>query len=300
MDEKNTIRGYLYQDFKVFHLCDQKEIEIDYHHHEFNKIIIFLSGNVTYYVEGKSYVLKPWDILFIGYNQLHKPVIDASKPYERIVIWFHADAMGKFNSEESNLLTCFEKSMEEEYHLLRLTYGSVDEVQGILEQLKQAAKRDAFGSDILEQALLLQLMILFNRLFLKVRNSEQSPSSFDERTQQVLHYINHHIDEDLSLETLATKFYVSKYYLTRKFKEQTGASIHHYILQKRLILAQSLIKKNDSMMDVCLQCGFKDYSNFVRAFKKKFGMSPKNYYKQYKESLKGEMTDSFVSLEDSI
>ena len=63
----------------------------------------------------------------------------------------------------------------------------------------------------------------------------------------------------------------------RKFKNQIGSSIHSYVIQKRLILAKSLISDGFSMSTVCSKCGFNDYSSFVRAFKKAYGVSPSNY-----------------------
>ena len=79
--------GYLYQDFHVFHITDKSDKEYGYHYHEFNKIIIFLSGNVTYHIEGKSYRLKPWDVLLVNNHDVHKPEIDANATYDRIIIW---------------------------------------------------------------------------------------------------------------------------------------------------------------------------------------------------------------------
>ena len=64
-----------------------------------------------------------------------------------------------------------------------------------------------------------------------------------------------------------------------QFKKNTGYSIHQFIMQKRLIQANSYIKKGLPTMEVSQQCGFGDYSNFVKAFKKKYGLSPKKYYK---------------------
>ena len=80
-------RGYLKEDFRLFHIRDQVELELGYHYHEFDKIVVFLTGNVTYVVEGKAYFLKPWDILLVPHNQIHRPIIDPSEPYERIILW---------------------------------------------------------------------------------------------------------------------------------------------------------------------------------------------------------------------
>ena len=76
--EENLRSGYLQQNFRLFHLKDKKEQQFDFHYHDFDKIVIFLSGNVTYIVEGKSYHLKPWDILLVPHHDIHKPVIDGS------------------------------------------------------------------------------------------------------------------------------------------------------------------------------------------------------------------------------
>jgi AraC-like DNA-binding protein len=65
----------------------------------------------------------------------------------------------------------------------------------------------------------------------------------------------------------------------RKFKQQTGYTVHNYILQKRLIAATALIKEGKSVTQVCLECGFGDYSNFIRSFKQVYGVSPKKHYK---------------------
>ena len=81
--ERGQKRGYLNQNFLFFHLKDRKEEQYDYPYHEFNKMILLLSGKVTYMIEGKTYFLKPWDILLVNHHDIHRPVIDASEPYER-------------------------------------------------------------------------------------------------------------------------------------------------------------------------------------------------------------------------
>ena len=61
-------RGYLDRDFRLVHLKDSLAQKIDYHYHEFDKLVIFLGGKVTYVVEGVTYFLKPWDIVLIQHT----------------------------------------------------------------------------------------------------------------------------------------------------------------------------------------------------------------------------------------
>jgi len=126
----------------------------------------------------------------------------------------------------------------------------------------------------------LQLIVYVNRLFLGTEDhKETNDVEYDEAVAAILNYINESLKETLSIEGIAEKFYMSKYYLMHKFKAQTGYTVHNYILQKRLILARELIKKGKPVTEVYIDCGFSDYSNFIRAFKNSYGVSPKKYYR---------------------
>ena len=97
---------------------------------------------------------------------------------------------------------------------------------------------------------------------------------FDEKTVRVLRYINDNITEPLSIDHLAERFYISKYHMMRKFKAETGYTVHAYISNKRLLLSQQLIERGVSPTDACFRCGFRDYSVYSKAYKKMFGVSP--------------------------
>ena len=280
-------RGYLKEDFRFFHLKDKKHDQFEFHYHDFNKIIIFISGKVTYLIEGKAYKLKPWDILLVNSNEVHKPLIDTEEAYERIVIWVNSSFLIEHNSMDCNLLSCFEEAFKEKLNMIRLKAEYLSDIKYILSQLESACKSSEFGSDILKNSLFLQLIVYINRLFLGTEDQKEiGDIEYDKNIAVILKYINDNLKEDLSIENLAVEFYMSKYYLMHRFKAQTGYTVHSYILQKRLILAKELIKKGRPVTEVYLDCGFSDYSNFIRAFKNSCGLSPKKYYKAVREPVK--------------
>lgn len=278
MKDINNKVGYLNDNFKIFHIRDKKDIKFEYHHHDFSKIVILIDGDLTYYIEGKAYILKPWDILFINKNEIHKPVVNPDKYYERIVIWLNPDFMAKYAQGNNDLLKCFEIAIKNNYNLLRLNMKSIEIIKNIIKDIQSCDNSNEFGSEILKESLFIQLMVLMNRLFLNSdKNRDMEDIQYDKTIEGVLNYINSNLENDLSIDTIASKFFISKYYLMRKFKSQIGSSIHNYIIQKRLILAKSLISEGLTMSNVCSKCGFNDYSSFVRAFKKVYGVSPSNY-----------------------
>jgi len=280
----NIKKGYLNEDFRFFHLKDKKSEEHTFHYHDFNKIVIFISGSVTYAIEGKYYKLRPWDILFVGRNELHRPIIDPSEFYERIIIWVNSDFLKKQSTEDGDLLTCFNIAVKEKLNLFRLSSENLLLIKEILFSLEKAIKDKNFGGRQSQNAYFIELIVYLNRLVLgtKIKRDEKD-IQYDERIVNILSYINENLTSDLSIENIAAKFYINRYYLMHNFKNQTGYTLHNYILEKRLAKTAGLIKDGIQAIRASEQCGFNDYSSFVRAFKKSFGLSPKQYFKAIKE-----------------
>lgn len=279
-------RGYLQEDFMFFHLKDRKNNEFEYHYHEFNKITIFISGNVTYHVEGRAYSLKPWDILLVNSHEVHKPLIDPNKLYERMVFWINPLYLEKHSTSDNSLLACFNHGSSEGRNLLRLDTEKLRNIRNLLHQLDEEYKANYYASKILRNAMFIQLMVQLNRAFLGQKSSRTlSDIVYDDNISAIIRFIGENLDGDLSVEGLASRFYMSRSYLMHRFKECTGYSLHSYITQKRLIKASSLIKNGMQSSGASITCGFGDYSSFVRAFVKMFGMSPRNYARNTREQL---------------
>ena len=261
--------GYLKEDFRLFHINDRTDREFEWHYHDFHKIIVFVSGKVTYHIEGKAYQLKPQDILLVSQGAIHKPEIDPSIPYERYIFWIRDD----LSSPELN--TCFQKANDRSFNLIRLDSVLQEKLKDLLPEIEHSLRDTQFGDSILSKALFAQFMVYINRIFLKSSSApDQKSYSSDSQVEQLLKYINRNLSENLSIDHLAEKFFFSKYHMMRKFKKETGYTIHNYIISKRLLHARSLITQGTPVMKAAMQSGFQDYTAFVRAYKKQFGTVP--------------------------
>ena len=261
--------GYLKEDFRLFHINDQTKKDFSYHYHDFHKIIVFISGKVTYHIEGKAYHLKPRDILLVSQGAIHKPEIDPSVPYERYIFWIRDD----LSCQELN--TCFQKANDRSFNLVRADSALQERLKDLLPEIEQSLQNKHFGDTVLRNALFTQFMIYINRIFLRTSSSpDKKTYSSDTQVEQLLKYINRNLSENLSIDQLANRFFFSKYHMMRKFKNETGYTIHNYITSKRLLMARSLISQGMPVMKAAQASGFHDYTTFVRAYKKQFGKAP--------------------------
>ena len=273
-------KGYLHEEFRLFHLRDVGVEEMEYHYHEFDKIVIFLSGTASYIVEGRSYFLQPWDVLLVSHHLIHKPVIDPNDPYERVVIYLDPGFIRSHSTKDADLSACFRLARRRQFALMRPEGEEREILKALVAELERALADKGFGCELLARTRFLQLMIHLNRAMDRDHTDrDEQASRHDPKIERALSYINENLSEELSVETLAGQVYVSKYHFMRRFKEMTGCSVHQYITQKRLLAAARLLRTGVSAQNACARCGFQDYSTFQRAFRRQFGMTPRDILK---------------------
>ena len=268
-------KGYLNSEFRLFHLTDQETREVKYHYHDFDKITIFIKGHVTYTIEGKSYELSPYDIVLVRHNDIHRLVVDNSQIYERIIVYISPNFMNAYKTDSYDLSYCFQKAEEEHSNVLRIPSLKNSSLFQSITRLEKSFSDDGYASDLYRQVLFLEFMIHLNRAARKNRLEFIDTDNCNTKILDILQYINENLNHDLNIDILSDHFYISKYYMMRLFKQETGYTLGHYISQKRLLLAKELILTGVSGTQACFDCGFKDYSTFSRAYKKFFHESPR-------------------------
>lgn len=235
------------------------------HTHETYELFMFLSGDGKYFVEGSVYPLFSGDILIMKKAEAHSLMLNNSCAYERMVVHFTAeDILGESRDEiidflDNRPLGKFNKYPAAAFKDSNWQYY----MQKICETDDNARKQ------IYLTVLLLELCSKFPL----IKNSEVKQKN---NIIDIINHINAHLTEDLSLDSLCEKFYISKAQLNRNFKRTTGTTVWSYIQTKRLLLAKEMLGNGYNPVKVAANCGFNDYCSFFRAYKTKFSVSPKN------------------------
>ena len=263
-------RGYLLDDFRLFHLKDREGTNIDYHYHEFCKLLMLRSGSGGYTVDGQRYSLDTGDIVLIGSGCVHRPEFEHGSLYERVIIYISPEFLQQQSTPDCPLLDIFNG---EHGHVLHLHQPDI--LWNLSDALEQELAKDEYGRVILSNGLLLRLLIEIARGMQNPQTTFAKPIvPSDSRILEILRYIDAHLTEELSIDILAEEFFISKFHMMRLFKQETGRSIHDYLQERRLLFARDLIRQGLSATDSCFQSGFRSYSSFTRAYAKHFGTTP--------------------------
>ena len=272
MEEVYEKRGYLLEEFRLFHLKDDRGTNVDYHYHDFYKLVFLLSGSGSYVVEGRRYALTPGDIVLVGSRCVHKPEFAQGVSYERIILYISPDFLSSNSTADYRLEDCFSGARG---HVLRPT----DEFRRLFLSHMLRLESEMGGSSparvILSRCTLLRSLVDVETELGRTGSDLPCPVvPRDSKILDILRYLDENLVEDISIDDLASRFYISKYHMMRRFREETGTSIHTYLSDKRLLLARDLIQNGESATDACFHSGFRSYSAFSRAYGKLFGATP--------------------------
>lgn len=262
--------------FEIFHYREAKPEAVSVHYHDFYEIYFFLGGEASYWAEGNIYQLQPGDLLLMSPMELHQPIVQPGSIYERMVLWIDRNYLTSLSTADVDLTACFQPDNQNRVSLLHPSVLMRRRIQELLEMLNQETYGHEFGQTLYAQGILLQLMVEINRMANHVDMHRTLPEQIN-LVSQIVSYINSHSHEDISLERIAKELYVSKYYLSHEFSRQTGTSIYRYVILKRLMNAKEMLSAGQMPGEVYKHCGFHNYTNFYRAFKAEYGISPREF-----------------------
>ena len=223
-------------------------------------------GELVY--EGKKYDLKTGDVVFI----------DCRKAYS------HSTGLNP-NTELWSLRWChfYGPSMPAIYAkycerggLPVIRGADVSQYCTILTDIYTLASSSDYIRDMRINGKLNDLLTILMESSWHQGNSTNAPKKMD--ISSVKSFMDEHYSEKLSLESVASHFFIDKHYLARLFKEQYGVTLVTYLQQVRITHAKRMLRFTDkSIEEIGLECGIGELNYFSRVFKKMEGVSPSEF-----------------------
>lgn len=277
-----TSRQYMQDsDFEVFYYNDSTPAHVSSHLHDYYEIYFFLEGNVDYEIAGQTHHLEYGDYLLIPPGISHRPVFRSTEsPYRRFVLWINETFYRKLCDQCQDFSYAFDHAGNQERYHYRTDFVQLQQLQAQIIELIEESRGSHSFQRLSRHLLLCQLVLYLNRLTFEMLHQVAQPHT-GALYINVCDYINHHLEDDLSLDALADFFYVSKYHISHVFKNSMGISLHQYVLKKRLHACKNGILAGSPVGTLYEQYGFRDYSSFYRAFKKEYGLSPTEFREQH-------------------
>lgn len=235
------------------------------HCHDKYEILYISEGTGKCMVEGVEYPIKPRTLMIFPPLTYHCAQIDANITYERYVLHFDKKAV----------LKCAESAFAEIEEISEVTGAFYspevisDAIVSVIERFIGIASFPDAERNICASLYISELFVL-----LSAKRSDFYLRDDCELGARVIRYLNQNMDRDITLDRLAKRFFVSKYYLCRAFKKHNGISIHGYINHKRVMYAKQLIEAGETASGAAYRVGFGDYSAFYRAYVKLIGRAP--------------------------
>ncbi len=227
-------------------------------------------GTGTLVYNGTTYELSNGDCVFIN---CRNPYSHASSEHLWSLSWCHFYG--------SNLNGIYNKYIERGG---RPVFRPVDmkPYQSILGDIYSTASSASYTRDMQIYSQLTSLLALIMEESWHPENQENL-SAQKRDMLEIKDYIDSHYTEKITLESLASTFYISKHYLARCFKEQCGMTVVNYIQQVRITRAKHLLRFSEESVEVIADtCGINDANYFSRVFRKVEGVSPAEYRRSWK------------------
>lgn len=238
------------------------------HYHDKHELYYLAKGQAKYFLGNDIFMLEAGDIVFVPKGTVHRVDYGESENVERVLFSFDDDLIDEDNVEYITYL--------KENKYVRVSQENQYELQNIFVCIEKETQREQSGYRRMQRLYFDQFLILLSRHSHRGRGTHLSDSYFV--VQNAAKFISENYNEDLCLENLAAKYYMSPWHFSRLFKGVTGMGLNEYINIARIRAAEELLSKtNLPITAVAAECGFNDSNYFSNVFKKIKGVTPKKY-----------------------
>lgn len=249
------------------------------HCHDFYEFFVYFSGAPYHSIGGQISPLTSCTLVIIPPFHMHGLVgTQADTPYERAWLYITPAMIQKASMGIPDLNQYFRKCVSTGRAYFTIPQQQADKLRAIILDIREYMGDQ---SEIGRWQNYLRVAHFLSDVYNLTQTSDTSykPVVLNQSIQAILSYINDHYNEPISVPELSRQFGISTSYMTREFTAYTGRSVYDYVLYRRILCAKELICAGKPFTEIAFECGFNDYSCFLRAFQKLTGQSPSAYKK---------------------
>ena len=255
--------------------CESRELGFTYvhriaHNNKFGtphidkdlfSVFLLLDGDLDYMIQGKRLHINPGDVVLVSSNELHHSILKEGSALDYILLMVNLDFFIK-NSCTDFAYMVFNR-VPGTNNIIPAQIVKESGIASIYEKLEIYTQETPVCLPVIK-SVIIELMYNLNKQVRQTTNV----AHYNDCIRRVIAYINQHLTEELSLDKIANSCFLTKQYLCRVFKKNTGFTVNQYICYQRISLVQTLCAKNISISEACMRAGFGSYSSFYRSFRK--------------------------------
>lgn len=276
--------GKLCTDYEPFSATSPFPGYHGFHCHDFYEFFIFFSGAPYHSIGGQISPLKPCTLVIIPPFHMHGLVgTQADTPYERAWLYVTPAMIQKVSMSIHDLNHYFRNCVSTGMAYFSVSHRDAEKLRSIILDIREHMGDQ---SEIGKWQNYLRVANFLSGVYDLTQTADASykPVVLHESIHAIFSYINDHYKEPISVPELSRQFGISASYMTREFTAYTGRSVYDYVLYRRILCAKEMICAGRPFTEIAFECGFNDYSCFLRAFQKLTGQSP-SAYKKYIKSI---------------
>ena len=227
-----------------------------------------IDGALTYQIEGIHYELNAGDMILVSPTMLHKLESINTSNSTRIIINFSENYAKKLSTERCDILKAFEITSNRKIHKLSFDSSMQKTIKKYFDSMVELQFSREYGDDLAFNLRFCQAMLMINKEILNSRDENNLVTSTNKVVSEIVEYINENYNKQILLSDIANIFSLSESRLSHLFKQETGMSIHKFLMKKRLMHAKEYIRNGEHINIIYGLVGFNDNTSFFRAFKK--------------------------------
>lgn len=269
----------IYNDFFIDHKRRNTHKMDRPHVHDGYEIHFTLNDNTRYYIEDKYYVGNSGSVAVMNSQEIHRIEIDKDVMYESYYILFKPQLLEFIIPEWPEMFNLFIKRSTYFNNVVQLDLINKAYFTNLLEEIIYLYKNNKVPYQQFKiKHKLIEILLFLNKYFYCNDKYESTVENHSvEELEEITEYIKYHYNEELTLDALANKFFISKATITRLFKQTMGVTPIKYIKYVRFVESRKLLRTGLQIKVVSEKVGYKNDSAFIKMFKNFSGLSPKQY-----------------------